>query len=144
MNTIVRNAALLTFVAACAAPLAIGCGGNPTGTGGTGGTGGSTGGTGGSTGGTGGTGGTAQGKADGSPCVESSECESGYCLTQADFGFPNGYCTGACNTFVECAEGSECIYFANEPFCFKGCKAKDDCGSGQQCLEIDETTGLSV
>lgn len=151
MNIIPRNSAWLTLVALSAAAFLPACGGSDTtGSGGSGAT-TSTGGTGGSTGGseTGGTGGgtggsTPEGKADGEPCADNAECAGGFCLTQAGFGFPNGYCTGACNTFVTCADGSQCIYYANEPFCFKDCSGGDACGSGQQCLEVDPDAGLSV
>ncbi|MEZ4295494.1 MAG: hypothetical protein R3B70_11005 [Polyangiaceae bacterium] len=120
-----------------AAAFLTACDGGDSGTGGTGGAG-----PGG--GGEGGAGGGAPGSPDGDPCATNDDCSGGFCLTQADFGFPNGYCTGACNSFVSCDEGSECIFFQNEPFCFKACGGMDGCGSGQQCLEIDEESGLSV
>ncbi|MBK8254870.1 MAG: hypothetical protein IPK82_19700 [Polyangiaceae bacterium] len=139
MKTLTTKTALFCLIAATASFLGA-CDGN-TGTGGTGGTGGGTGGTGGSTGGTGG---TVEGKPDGDPCAANDECAGGFCLTLADFGFPNGYCTGACNAFVPCALGSECIYYQNEPFCFKACADMGGCGDAQQCLEIDPDSGLSV
>jgi hypothetical protein len=149
MKTVSRNSALFCLMTAAAALALPACDGGGDGEGGSAGStttepsgGGGAGGDGG--GGAGGTGGTAMGKPDGDPCLAGDECESGFCLTQAEFGFPNGYCTGACNSFVECATGSECIFFQNEPFCFKSCSAPASCGAGQQCLEIDPGTGLSV
>lgn len=135
MNTLLRKMAFSCVLAACTAALVPACDGG--GDGDTGGDGGST-----TTAGTGG--GGPSGRADGQACTASAECASGFCLTQAEFGFPNGYCTGACNSFVACAAGSECIDYKQEPFCFKACSTADDCGSGQQCRKLDSASGALV
>ena len=168
MKRIPRHAALLGLLAAGTAALLPACGGDgdSTGTGGTGGTtttatggggAGAQGGDGGEAGmggqgGDGGAGGTAgnggggsppTGKPDGDPCATNEECANGFCLTQAQFGWPYGACSGACNTFVECTAGSTCGEVANNPFCLKLCATNDDCKQGKLCTDIgDETACL--
>ena len=158
MNSDPRKAALWSLLAASAAALLPACdGGETTGPGGGGGNGGATtttttaggggtgaqggnggnGGVGGNGGGgNGGGGGTQTGKPDGDPCTASAECEHGFCLTQEQFGWPYGACTGACNSFVECAEGSTCGQVASNPFCLKLCATNEDCKQGKLCTDI--------
>jgi cysteine-rich repeat protein len=158
MKSIPRTTAWFGWFALTAAGLLPACGGTDTttgsgGAGGTGGTGGGdtttaptggggTGGSGGATGGTGGTGGVSMGKADGDSCASSAECANGFCLTQAEFGWPNGYCTSACNMFVPCADGSSCAQLNGEPFCFQDCAAPADCADGKTCSDIGDGTML--
>ena len=112
-------------------------GGGSGGTAGSGGTGGDAGqGGGGGTAGNGGGGGAPTGKPDGDPCTADAECENGFCLTQELFGWPYGACTGACNSFIECAAGSTCSEVANNPFCLKLCATNDDCKQGKLCTDI--------
>lgn len=107
------------------------------------GAGGSNEGGGGANAGGGGAGGGSSMLADGSHCTTNDECASGFCLGELETGWPQGYCTGACNTLISCDEGSECLFAGADPFCFKTCDpAAPACESAQICLDIDET--LSV
>lgn len=133
MEALARKTALFCLIAAGAAALLPACDGGGDGTGG------------GGAGPTGGAGGGETGKPDGSACSANGECANGFCLTQAEFGFPYGYCTGACNKFVACDAGSACSSaFLNEPFCYTTCGSTADCGAGQQCLEVDSEAGTKV
>lgn len=83
--------------------------------------------------------------ADGAHCAASEECASGFCLTEQDTGWPQGYCTGACNSLIACEEGSECLYAGGDPFCFKSCDpAAPMCEVAQLCLEIDPEVAVCV
>ncbi len=92
------------------------------------------------TGGTAGMGGaggaTSTGKPDGDTCTTNEECEHGFCLTQEQFGWPYGACSGPCNSFIPCADGSTCSNVANNPFCLKNCSVNDDCKQGKVCTDI--------
>lgn len=139
-------AALSLVLVACGddttSPLPSGTAGG--GQGGEGGRGGG-GGAGGGDGGQGGEGGAPALLADGSHCLASEECASGFCLTEQDTGWPQGYCTGACNSLISCDEGSECLYAGNDPFCFKSCDpAAPTCEVAQLCLELDARTAVCV
>ncbi len=140
MKKIPRNTAWMCLVALGVVGLVPACGGGDTGSGGSGGTtttttSSSSGGTGGTGGDTGGTTTTTPGAADGSPCMANEDCAGGFCITQSDFGWPYGYCTGPCNSVIPCAEGSVCLFLGNDPFCIKECPSPSDCGPGQSCID---------
>ncbi len=144
MNRIPRKTAWLSLMVLGAAGLLPACGGNDTGSGG-GGTGGTTttssGGTGGTGGDTGGATTTSPGAPDGSPCAAGEECAGGFCITQAEYGWPYGYCTGACNSLIPCESmDSVCIAFGSDPFCMKACSGAADCGPGQTCYDPGDGT----
>jgi hypothetical protein len=73
-----------------------------------------------STGG-GGTGGSALGET-GDPCETAADCEGGFCLTEAEIGFPKGTCSAPCSAVdpedpdagppgrVVCDAGQVCLY----------------------------------
>lgn len=143
MNSMSRNSAWLALVAIGAVGLLPACGPGETGTGGSGGsttTTSSSGGTGGTGGETGGTTTTTEGAKDGEPCMANEDCAGGFCLTQAEFGWPYGYCTGPCNSFITCDEGSLCLFLGNDPFCIKECQVAADCGPGQECFDLQDGT----
>lgn len=163
MNSIHRKTAWLGLLSASIASLAVACGdggtttatagtagtagtGNAGGTDATGGTsagtaGSATGGTGGTA--TGGTGGSSALAPDGAPCAADDECSSGFCISQMEFGWPNGYCTGACNQLIPCLNAdSVCANFGVE-ICLKACVMDKDCGMGQACVEVDDAGTLA-
>ncbi|MFO0592135.1 MAG: hypothetical protein U0441_31620 [Polyangiaceae bacterium] len=91
-------------------------------------------------GGTGGAGGetttTTPGLADGSPCTSNEECAGTFCISQGEYGWPYGYCTGACNSLIVCEDpASTCVTFSAGGFCLKSCSAPADCGPGQTCFD---------
>jgi cysteine-rich repeat protein len=166
MISIHRKTAWLGLLAASIASLAAACGdggtttatagtagtagaGNTGGTDATGGTssgaaGTATGGTAGTaTGGTGGTGGSSMLAPDGAPCAGDAECSSGFCISQMEFGWPNGYCTGACNQIIPCLDADSICADFGVQICLKACVMDSDCGSGKACVEIDDAGTLA-
>ncbi|MEZ4287500.1 MAG: hypothetical protein R3A47_05020 [Polyangiales bacterium] len=117
------------------------CGRGNVGTGGTAGTGTGTGGTAGTGTGTGGTAGTgttdpADG-AVGSACTDDAECEGSaekLCASEANYGFPGGYCTDACTTDAQCGDGNVCY----NGYCFVGCTDATQCRATYSCIDANE------
>ena len=141
MKRIPWGTACLTLVAFGAVGLLPACGGTDTQSSGGGGAGTTTTST--TSGGTGGTDTTttsAPGLPDGSPCTTNEECEGTFCITQAEYGWPYGYCTGACNTLIPCPDpASTCVEFSVGGFCLKSCDSAM-CGPGQTCSDPGDGT----
>ena len=138
MKRIPWSTAWLGLVAIGAAGLLSACGGSDTSASGGGGAGTTTTTT--PSGGTGGAGGdtttTSAGLPDGSPCTANEDCAGTFCITQGEYGWPYGYCTGACNSLIPCQdEKSTCVTFSAGGFCLKSCSAPADCGPGQTCFD---------
>src|SRR5205823_5191914 len=90
----------------------------------------------------------------GAPCTKSSQCPpgNGFCLTQEDTLFPQGYCTVLCTpgSTTDCGTGAECVATPrlSSPLggvCAAQC-AGGDCREGYQCLAAFEgvATNASV
>ncbi len=72
----------------------------------------------------------------GDPCVAATDCPAnGLCLSEADFGWPHGYCvTGGCRTSANCPPWSACTGDPGEPgACAIRCGKDDDCRPGYRC-----------
>lgn len=66
------------------------------------------------------------GAAAGSSCLEDDECRGGQCMRGG--GWPDGYCTGGCDT---CFDGV-CSGFGN--FCAARCVDESNCREGYRCI----------
>lgn len=83
-------------------------------------------------------------KAAGQPCVSSAECFSNasdpVCLTQAQFGYPGGYCSQFCNPGInDCGIGAYCADgFLPVPgaYCLDTCVQQADCRVGYSCVDF--------
>jgi cysteine-rich repeat protein len=76
---------------------------------------------------------------DGIACTSDAQCDSGRCLGEADFGWPNGgYCTGLCPlTTPDCPGGGLCVdvgFDNGNGLCFSTCEAPADCRAGYDCI----------
>lgn len=141
MKRIPWSTAFLGLVAIGTAGLLPACGGTDTSSSGGGGAGTTT-----TTTPSGGTGGgettttAAPGLPDGSPCTTNDECEGSFCISQMEYGWPYGYCTGACNSLIPCADpASICVEFSVGGLCMKVCDAVE-CGQGQSCVDPGDGT----
>ncbi len=92
----------------------------------------------------------------GSPCTVDADCpEGGMCWSEAQTGFPGGYCvTGMgeeanCGTDPSgiCGPTGSCTVFdvhTNFGECFESCQKDADCRTGYNCYSISSTDGGSV
>ena len=73
-----------------------------------------------------------EGLADGEPCTEDDECAGGRCITEEEYGFPDGYCTTVgCEDRTDCqGEGNACYIGADPPFCVRLCSGPGQCREG--------------
>ena len=72
-------------------------------------------------------------KAVGGTCTSNSDCD-GMCLTNPTF--PRGYCTRACTSDKDCADGSRCVIDDFGQICEVLCTTVANCtdfGSGFAC-----------
>ncbi|AUX32116.1 hypothetical protein SOCE836_042520 [Sorangium cellulosum] len=74
---------------------------------------------------------------DAGPCAADDDCASGFCITEAEYGFPGGYCSGYCEPDGEaCAGGGACIPTEDGGgFCDVPCAISADCRAGYTCQE---------
>jgi hypothetical protein len=75
---------------------------------------------------------------DGGPCTANADCESGLCMTEADFGAPGGYCISTCSLDSPfCPDSNVCIdYFgtaADDGYCFTACPNGNECRTNYTC-----------
>ncbi|AGP36600.1 hypothetical protein BE04_32925 [Sorangium cellulosum] len=78
---------------------------------------------------------------DGSACTEDSVCSGEWCLSQAQYGFPGGYCSGFCGDGIgECTGGGTCYIDPGDTtgICLTPCAADSDCRDGYIC-DADNT-----
>jgi hypothetical protein len=90
----------------------------------------------------------AKGK-DGAACTTGTDCESGWCWTEAGTGRPGGICTSVCNPGSGvCPDSGYCQDASttqNGPtfaYCMDTCAAGADCRAGYSCLEWTGTTAV--
>jgi len=84
------------------------------------------------------------GRDDGRPCTEDGQCAGGTCLSQADFGFPDGYCTtrDSRNRNDCVGEGNACFLGNNPHFCVHLCESQVDCREGYVCQFYGQGSGI--
>jgi hypothetical protein len=75
-------------------------------------------------------------KRTGEACAADSDCESWFCLLQADSGYPGGYCMSFCLTNAKVCPGDGVCYFSatgtsNFAYCYDGCAGNTDCRVGE-------------
>lgn len=77
----------------------------------------------------------------GAACGANAQCNSGLCLTGADFA--GGYCSSACGGHLaECESGSACLQVpSGTSFCMKVCTSDGDCREGYACDLVDSGDG---
>lgn len=72
----------------------------------------------------------------GAACASEAECAGGKdagCFTEADDGWPEGYCTIEC-TSATCPAGSDCYEFeGGASYCLELCDTAADCRKGYVC-----------
>jgi cysteine-rich repeat protein len=74
---------------------------------------------------------------DGSPCTTNTDCASGVCLDEVNFGLPGGLCVTDDCLSTPCPSGSECLdYGASGAFCFPSCAGNADCREGFSCHDL--------
>ena len=67
---------------------------------------------------------------DGDPCTSDGECAGGFCLGEANYGFPGGMCTTpGCDQTPCTSPGTECFDLGSF-FCLPTCNASADCRGG--------------
>jgi hypothetical protein len=62
------------------------------------------------------------------------------CNTEADDGFPGGYCSLEPCTDVLCPVGSSCALLgpaAQDPACWRNCTTNTDCRTNYVCADVD-------
>src|SRR5205823_10874668 len=64
-------------------------------------------------------------------CAATSECGAALTCNSAASGFPNGFCTAACDT-AACTTGA-CTGFSSGAFCAVTCTADSTCRQGYSC-----------
>ncbi|MFW5878227.1 MAG: hypothetical protein ACOCVR_00275, partial [Myxococcota bacterium] len=72
---------------------------------------------------------------DGEPCTQDDECGGDFCITEADSGFRDGYCSGDCTEDDECTSGICSSY----DVCAAECTQDSDCrGAGYICMQDED------
>ena len=70
----------------------------------------------------------------GKPCASDAECDSGWCLTEADYGYPGGFCGMVCQAPENC-ESFGCVdVFGGQKTCLPKCLGDQDCRPEYMCL----------
>jgi hypothetical protein len=74
-------------------------------------------------------------KALGEPCENDFECSGRFCINEADFLFPGGYCTNICSGGA-CDPGSKCFNLVaiGPNTCLETCQTSADCRAGYDCF----------
>ncbi|KYF92586.1 hypothetical protein BE20_11335 [Sorangium cellulosum] len=77
---------------------------------------------------------------DGSACADDGDCTGEWCISQADYGFPGGYCSGFCGLDTECTGGGTCYMEPGDTtgICLTACTTDSDCRGGYIC-DADNT-----
>jgi hypothetical protein len=87
--------------------------------------------------------------ATGLPCSVSNECSANmsdpFCIDEATYGWPSGYCSEYCNLMNDdCAGDAVCIDIGlpnGAGICFDGCNAQANCSTpGYACVNFDPMT----
>ncbi|MBK8259262.1 MAG: DNRLRE domain-containing protein [Polyangiaceae bacterium] len=77
----------------------------------------------------------------GGACTVASDCTANandpYCISEAMFAWPDGYCSEYCDNFTnDCAGDGMCLpVTANSGLCFDGCVSNADCRPGYGCQD---------
>ncbi|MDB4982957.1 MAG: Tryptophan synthase alpha chain [Myxococcales bacterium] len=73
----------------------------------------------------------------GASCVKNTDCGGAFCVDQARFGWPGGFCSSLCDATRGCAAGQVCVGSASSGafgFCHKQCANDAECGgAGLSC-----------
>jgi hypothetical protein len=78
----------------------------------------------------------------GGACADATDCSANtqdpFCLTEPEFGWPEGYCSEYCDIFAnDCAGDGVCWPMTpTSGLCFDGCAADADCRPGYSCQDI--------
>ena len=73
--------------------------------------------------------------ANGSACTEKSECSSGLCLLQEEYGAATGWTGGVCTASCAgstCGNGV-CVALESSSYCLGACQRASDCRQGYVC-----------
>ena len=84
---------------------------------------------------------------NGDNCAMDAQCDSGFCLTEANSGWAQGYCTDACNALVPCADPDSSCVDIGVQVCLKNCTlpAGSRCtGAGQACSDLGSGVAACV
>ena len=70
----------------------------------------------------------------GQPCKGAADCDGGWCLTEADSGYPGGFCGVECQGPEDC-ESLGCVdVFGGQKTCLPICLGDQDCRKEYMCL----------
>lgn len=83
-------------------------------------------------------------KLAGQPCTDHAECYAvggdPLCLSQPQYGYPDGYCSEYCYFMDDCGPGALCTNFFFFPSgagtCMRTCVADAQCRPGYACLDV--------
>ena len=75
----------------------------------------------------------------GNPCTANADCgQNGFCQTEAQGGFPGGYCIGelGCRQDSDCGGDNLCFTLgqSGQTGCLDGCTGEADCRDGYECF----------
>ena len=91
-------------------------------------------------------------KAAGQPCTNHAECYSvggdPVCLSELNYGYPDGYCSEYCYFMDDCGPGSLCTNWFFSPSgagnCMRTCTADAQCRPGYACLDVGFSEKICV
>ncbi len=84
----------------------------------------------------------------GGGCNDDAGCTAGNeCITEAETGWTDGYCSRECRVNADCTASSHCAF--RDPLtligtCVRNCTTDADCRAGYACRDEDEDTAASL
>ncbi len=75
----------------------------------------------------------------GTPCTVDAQCAGGKCITEAELGWPGGYCSKTCSTTAQCGVNQNCEFNSDgDGLCVERCSSDAQCPrSGYRCGDRD-------
>jgi hypothetical protein len=82
----------------------------------------------------------------GERCREDAQCQTGLCLTEEEYGLPEGFCAQTCTLpDGDCGPDTACLHVVPgvQPLCLPICRDSNECrgGRGYMCLAILSLAG---
>lgn len=75
----------------------------------------------------------------GTACADASACmgTEAACITEADQGFPAGYCTSSCTSDAQCGSTGVCLIDDTGGLCLASCDSDANCREGYTCQNVN-------
>ncbi len=75
----------------------------------------------------------------GTACADASACmgTEAACITEADQGFPAGYCTSSCTSDAQCGSTGVCLIDDTGGLCLASCDSDANCREGYTCQDVN-------